>query len=160
MNKSQFQKFIRQEIISIVREELPKIVGPLVKESVAGALANLIAEGIVKGPPAPVKTAPKILTPNIPIKKQKTGRLEDSARRQLIQKLGYGNVEQIGESEHGDLVQNILVETAMDMNGMGASSVLDNIENAEIVDSSVVNAVTRDYSELIRRMETRGKLNG
>lgn len=167
MTKSELQKLIRQEVVGIVKSELPKLVKPLVQEAVAGALANLLAEGIVKGPP----TSPKILSPAVPRSRainnrpdKTAGQLDPVARRSLASKLGYDNIDPIGvPNSTGNLTQDILAETAYDMSsgGVHVESILDAAGSLEgVVDPEAVDAITRDYSELMAAMNRRGKLNG
>jgi len=171
MTKADLQKLIRQEVTSVVRAELQKIVKPLVQEAVAGALGNLLAEGIVKGAPAPQK--PRVLTPNIPSARGQAspggrqaapaGGLDGSTRRRLAAQLGYGQIDRVGVPEMGTgIVGDILAETAMEMAGgtVPTDSVLDAADELDAIAPEVVDAITRDYSGLMAAMNRRGKLNG
>jgi hypothetical protein len=167
-------KVVRAEVTKIVKAELPKMIKPMVQEAVAGALANLLAEGIVNGPPEP-KT--RVLTPNIPQAKgpntsggrqsrQATG-LDSTAKRNLAEKMGYGDIDRIGMPSNGfvttgNITTDILNETAMEMGGSNAvESVLDVAGDlGGAVSPEAVDALTRNYSELMKAMNKRGNLNG
>lgn len=172
MNKKELQELIRLEVQNVVKLELRKMVKPLVQEAVAGALANLIAEGIVKGAP---DNSSKILRPNVPQVKinkpeprraQAKTNLDETARRKLAAKMGYSQIDRIGSqsSSTGDMVTDILAETAAQMEedgGYNVPSVLDNVEEiSSVVLPDAVEAITKDYSALMQRMKQRGMLNG
>lgn len=171
MTKADLQKLIRQEVTSVVRAELQKIVKPLVQEAVAGALGNLLAEGIVKGPQTPQK--PRVLTPNVPQARGQAspgGRqaapargLDAMTRRRMAAELGYGQIDRVGVPDMGTgVVGDILAETAMEMSTgvMPTDSVLDAADALDAIAPEVVDALSRDYSELMAAMNRRGKLNG
>jgi hypothetical protein len=175
MTKSDLQKLIRQEVTSVVRSELQKIVKPLVQEAVAGALGGLLAEGIVKGPPAPQKR--EILTPNVPQARSQaspggrqaaSGRnIDPSVRRRMAEQLGYGQIDRVSAPRGfmGDgVVGDILTETAMEMAGHSGPHVDSVLDAADSLDGAVapevVDAITRDYSGLMAAMNRRGKING
>jgi hypothetical protein len=171
-------KSVKTEVARVLKVELPKMVKPMVQEAVAGALANLLAEGIVNGPPAP-KT--RVLTPNIPQAKapvksggqpvRQTPGLNDVAKRSLAEKMGYGAIDRIGTPADGfmstgDITADILNETAMQMagsmdSGPPVTSILDVADNlGDAASPEAVEALTRDYSDLMKAMERRGKING
>jgi len=173
MTKSDLQKLIRQEITAVVKAELPKMVKPMVQEAVAGALAGLLAEGIVKGAPKS-----QVLTPNIPQARGPAspgGRqaapargLDPRARRELAEKMGYGSgPDRIGPAggfvSNGNVLDDILAETAGDMRdgNFPVDSVLDNLDDLSgVIAPEAVDAITRDYSDLMSAMNRRGRLNG
>lgn len=171
MTKSDLQKLIRQEVTSVVRSELPKMVKPLVQEAVAGALGNLLAEGIVKGVQTPSK--PRVLAPDVPQARGQAGPggrratspggLDAMTRRRMAAELGYGQIDRVGVPETGmGVVNDILAETAMEMAGGGVptDSVLDAAAELDAIAPEVVDALSRDYSELMAAMNRRGKING
>lgn len=166
MTKADLQKLIRQEVTSVVRSELQKIVKPLVQEAVAGALGGLLAEGIVNGAQNPQNR--QILTPNVPqarVQASPGGRqaasgrnIDPSVRRRMAEQLGYGQIDRVGSP-----VGDILTETAMEMaghSGPSVDSVLDAADDIGAVAPEVVDAITRDYSGLMAAMNRRGKING
>lgn len=155
MNKSDLQKLIRAEVVSVVRSELPKIVKPLVQEAVAGALANLIAEGIVKGAPKQVVQPNKVpLRPNVSVPEKKS--FSPMERRKLAEQIGYASPprSEVQFSTNNSVIDNILSETAMDMSGQQSTeSVLDTIGSLNgVIDQDAVDAITRDYSDLMAAM--------
>ena len=169
--RNEVTKVVKTEVTKIVKAELPKMVKPLVQEAVAGALASLLAEGLVKGPPVP---KPTILTPNIPQARPnnssggrqatKRGGLDSAAKRNLAEQLGYGSIDTIGLPETGfsknSMVNDILTETAMTSRPIDdIPSVLDAVDEMD-VSPEAVEALTRDYSDLMSAMERRGKPNG
>ena len=169
--RNEVTKVVKTEVTKIVKAELPKMVKPLVQEAVAGALASLLAEGIVKGPPAP-KTP--ILTPNIPQARPsnspggrqatKKGGLDAATKRNLAEQLGYGSIDTIGMPDAGYTragpVNDILTETARSMGPADSvPSVLDAVDQMDI-SPEAVDAITRDYSDLMKAMDRRGKPNG
>lgn len=171
MTKSDLQKLIRNEVTAVVKSELQRMVKPLVQEAVAGALAGLLAEGIVKGVPTPTKA--RVLAPNVPQARAQTapgtrpaasGRaLDSSTRQRLARQMGYGNIESVGTHMGEGVVGDILAETAMEMAGHSGpmvDSVLDNADDIGAVAPEVVDAITRDYSGLMAAMNRRGKING
>lgn len=172
MKSSELHAIIKNEVIKAVKAELPKMVKPLVQEAVAGALASLLAEGIVKGPPPQPKNT--ILTPDIPQARRsnpsdgrqaaKSGGLGAAARRNLAEQLGYGTIDTIGlsktEFSGNGPVNDILNETAMSMRPAEATtSILDSIDEMD-VSPEAVDALTKNYSELMTAMNNRGKSNG
>lgn len=170
--RNEVTKAVKTEVTKIVRAELPQMVKPLVQEAVAGALASLLAEGIVNGPPVPKL---KVLTPDIPqarpvrssggpTERKKSG-LDPVAKRSLAEKMGYGSMDRIGTSADqfvstGNMTADILNETAMQMGGESSiPSVLDAVDQMD-VSPEAVDALTRNYSELMQAMNRRGKING
>jgi hypothetical protein len=175
MTKQELQQMIAEEVQKQVKSIVPKLVKPLVQEAVAGALANLLAEGIVN-PPTPrpsrptqpgTRPAASGTPPARPIQPAvlKSG-LPDSARRSMASKLGYGSIDRIGESTETNFsgVSGILAETAASMGDASmydTPSVLDAIDQVDsMATPDVVEAITRDYSELMSRMKQKGKLRG
>lgn len=175
MTKADLQKLIRHEVTNVVKVELQRMVKPLVQEAVAGALAGLLAEGIVKG--APQKT-PKILTPDVPISVQPRGAgprqtapgrtLDSGTRRRMAAQMGYGSMDRIGTEmggnfQTGDVLNGILEQTASEMNGHSGpmvESILDDPDALETISPESVDIITRDYSQIMNAMNRRGKLNG
>jgi hypothetical protein len=172
MTKSDLQNLIRQEVTTVVRSELQKIIKPLVQEAVAGALGGLLAEGIVKGPPAR-----QVLTPNVPQARSQaspggrqaaSGRnLDPNIRRRMAEQMGYGQIDRVSAPSGfmGDgVVGDILTETAMEMAGHIGPHVDSVLDAADAMDGAVapevVDAITRDYSGLMAAMNRRGKING
>lgn len=154
MKKQELQELVRKEINSIVKLELKKMIKPLVQEAVAGALASILAEGIVKNS----NSNNKILRPGIPQARtntevvKKTG-LTASARRSMAEKMGYGHIEKLtpsGIEKAPSSVQDILNEVA-ERSGDGTVSILDNIDE-ENVSSDAVNAITRNYSDVMDKL--------
>jgi len=173
MKKSELEEMIRLEVQRQVKSIVPKMVKPLVQEAVAGALATLLAEGIAKGPPAPIKN--NVLTPNVPQTRQAPVRTEAVRTEEDAERIRSGirnkmrSVQEspstIGISPNsygGGMVGNILAETASSMTvESNVESVLDASDQLEeAVDSQTVAALTRDYSALMQRMKSLGKLNG
>jgi hypothetical protein len=172
MTKSDLQNLIRQEVTTVVRSELQKIIKPLVQEAVAGALGGLLAEGIVKGPPTR-----QVLTPNVPQARSQaspggrqaaSGRnLDPNIRRRMAEQMGYGQIDRVsapGGFMGDGVVGDILTETAMEMAGHIGPHVDSVLDAADAMDGAVapevVDAITRDYSGLMAAMNRRGKING
>jgi hypothetical protein len=158
MNKKEFQEMIQKEVISIVRTELPKMIRPMVQEAVAGALANLLAEGIVKGPP-------KMARPDVPqartiAAQPNRSSLDEGARRRLMSQY-MEPMDQIGAPERpaftsDSLVNNILSETALQMQedgGYNVPSVLDSPAALAEISPEMVGAISRDYSEFLKKID-------
>jgi hypothetical protein len=179
MTKDELRQLIAEEVNKQLKSIVQKSVKPLVQEAVAGALANLLAEGIVNGPPAPAQAPRKVQTPNIPQARGNTvpersragsGGIPAGARRALADKMGYGNIPPVGSSQNVSFghtpVANILEQTAMEMGGGGNAydntpSVLDMTDSIDSVTTpDVVDAITRDYSALMNRMKHRGMISG
>jgi hypothetical protein len=170
MKKSEFETLIQVEVVKQIKIVIPKLVKPLVQEAVAGALASLLAEGITKGPPA--KITP-VLTPDVPQVRSKPTRTVPirtnenfEAERERIR----ARMRSVQESPDtigadpsqfgGGVVGGILAETATAMaNGPEVESILDYGDELP-VDGETVNAITRDYSALMKRMKQRDRRNG
>lgn len=162
MKKDQFNQLIRDEVTKQLKIIVPKLVKPLVQEAVAGALSALLAEGIVKGTPNKLNSKPvEILGPNIPQSKKSrdTNKFTDrTTLRKRFEQLQREPVQDDGTSSQfgGGLVGNILAETAMSMtNNDGVESILDyanELSNELPVDPDTINAITRDYSALMDRL--------
>lgn len=173
MKKSEFDALIQAEVAKQLKAVIPKMVKPLVQEAVAGALASLLAEGITKGPPATPPKLSSVLTPDIPQAKRpapprnatRTDENVESVRERLRARMRsvQESPDTIGVDPAqfgGGLVGGILAETASAMaNGPEVESVLDYGDELP-VDGETVNAITRDYSALMKRMKQMGKLNG
>ena len=176
MTKQELQRMIAEEVQKQVKLIVPKLVKPLVQESVAGALASLLAEGIVNPPTTPRtsvsaqpgtrQAAPARGPARSPAPAVLKSGLPDSARRSMASKLGYGSIDLIGESTESEFsgVSSILAETAANMGNTSVydtPSVLDAIDQVDsMATPDVVDAITRDYSQLMARMKERGKLRG
>ncbi len=170
MTREELRQVIAEEVQKQLKSIVQKAVKPLVQEAVAGALAGLLAEGIVKGPP-PQGTR-RVLTPDIPQARQDTApertratatSLPASARRSLADKMGYGDIPPVGKGVFGNTpVANILEQTAMELRSESAAdSILDAADQIEnITTPDVVDAITRDYSALMSRMKHRGMISG
>ena len=169
MKKSELEALIQTEVAKQLKVVVPKLVKPLVQEAVAGALASLLAEGITRG--APVAKKSSILTPDIPQTKPikapvaRTNESVEADRERLRARMRAmqesPNAIGVDASQFGGgVVGGILAETASSMvNGPEVESILDHGEDLP-VDGETVNAITRDYSALMKRMKQMGKLNG
>jgi hypothetical protein len=173
MKKSEFDALIQAEVAKQLKAVIPKMVKPLVQEAVAGALASLLAEGITKGPPVTAPKLSNVLTPDIPQARQpaprkvaaRTDENVEAVRERLRSRIR--SVQEMPDSIGldatqfgGGIVGGILAETASAMaNGPDVESVLDYGDELP-VDGETVNAITRDYSALMKRMKQMGKLNG
>lgn len=176
MTKSDLQKLIRQEVASVVRTELQRIVKPLVQEAVAGALGGLLGEGIARG--VPVQKTPQILTPNVPGMRAQTtangrqapaGRTIDPsvARRRMASKFESMMGSDMSQNDTArfmgtGVVGDILTETAREMSsGTGhVDSILDATSELDTIAPEIVDVITRDYSGLMDSIKRRGQVNG
>lgn len=172
MTRDELRQVIAEEVQKQLRPIVQKSVKPLVQEAVAGALAGLLADGIVNAG-ASSGANKRVLGPNVPRIKENTapernmalsGAIPASTRRKLADKMGYGDVDRIGTNvSFGNTpVSNILEQTAMEMHGgTETESILD---AADVMDSvttpDVVAAITKDYSALMARMKSRGMISG
>lgn len=172
MTKDELRQIITEEVQKQLKSIVQKSVKPLVQEAVAGALAALLAEGIINGG-TPARTNRDVLTPNIPQTRGNTtpersrapsGGIPAATRRNLAAKMGYGDISPMGSnvSLGNTSVSSILEQTAMEMHSTNSGeSILD---NADMIDSittpDVVEAITKDYSALMNRMKHRGMISG
>lgn len=140
MNKSELQSLIQTEVIKCVRSELPKMIKPLVQEAVAGALARIIAEGVIAGPPKPAPAQKSTTSTNGDVRKRITENYSEP-----IASLKTGNSS----------VDNILSEMVMggvrvpDDNDAGFPSILDKISPDDI------SNISKDYSSMMDKMRLR-----
>lgn len=177
MKRVELEEIIRQEIRKTAKVMIPKLIKPMVQEAVAGAMASLIAEGIVNNSQKSVTNSNKPIRENsstsisslLNDKKQTpknkgitTQEEHELARDKIRNKLRqvqneviqYENessgINEITTSKFGNgPIGEILSE--MSVRGPSVPSVLDNISE-ETTSPEVVNAITRDYSALMKRL--------
>lgn len=159
MTKSELNNLIESEVKKQLAVIVPKIVKPLVKEAVAGALAALLAEGIVKGPPAKLtvesagdsaKTFRPTSNASLNVSRGAEGaRAALRSSYQLAMEADTTPVSRI--SPTGNPITDILNQTAAELHGGGATSVLDSQLPPDL-NPETADAITRNYSALMQRL--------
>lgn len=161
MKKEELVQLIRNEVVSCVKQELPKIIRPMVQEAVAGALASIIAEGIVKGAPQnPIGSSNTTIRegeqPKNRLKRPAQSIPEDASAQKRILRERFQSAINVPEEKPYEGNFDILTETARDMQREGWSpgqsfepatpSVLDDF------DADAVADIARNYSNIMDKL--------